>query len=198
MDARQPSRPAAGVCTLPAMLRAATALLVAAALALLVAATASAALPKPRHTKKIDVPKSIAGVELKMKIEDADKEWGRKGDCDLKGFSACTYEARNPRSGSASIEAARRGNVSSIGIFAGRSKNDRWVFQGKLLRIEAKRGIGLGARGGKVPKAYPEAIRTANRTGYIVEGKGRSYMTFQTLDGRHITGITLVDGRHQG
>ena len=180
------------------MPRAATALLVATALALLLAASASAALPKPRHTKKIDVPKSIAGIGLKMKIEDADKEWGRKGDCDLKGFSTCVYDARNPRSGSASVEAARRGNVSSIGIFAGRNKNDRWVFKGKLLRIEAKRGIGLGAPGRKVPKAYPDAIRTANRTGYIVEGKGRSYMTFQTLDGKHITGITLVDGRHQG
>ena len=66
------------------------------------------------------------------------------------------------------------------------------------MRIEAKRNVGLGARGKKVPKAYPDAIRTANRTGYIVEGKGRSYMTFQTLDGEHITGITLVDGRHQG
>jgi hypothetical protein len=180
------------------MPRAFTALLAVSALVLLLAASASAALPKPRHTKKIDVPRSIAGVGLKMKIEDADKEWGRKGDCDLKGFSTCVYEARNPRSGSASIEAARRGNVSSIGIFAGRNKNDRWVFKGKLTRIEAKRGIGLGARARKVPKAYPEAIRTANRTGYIVEGRGRSYMTFQTLDGKHVTGITLVDGRHQG
>ena len=180
------------------MPRAVIAPIVTAALALLLAASASAALPKPRHTKKIDVPESIAGVGLKMKIEDADKEWGRRGDCDLKGFSTCVYEGRNPRSGSASIEAARRGNDSSIGIFAGRNKNDRWVFKGKLMRIEAKRNIGLGARGKKVPKAYPDAIRTANRTGYIVEGKGRSYMTFQTLDGEHITGITLVDGRHQG
>jgi hypothetical protein len=180
------------------MPRAVIAPIVTAALALLLAASASAALPKPRHTKKIDVPESIAGVGLKMKIEDADKEWGRRGDCDLKGFSTRVYEGRNPRSGSASIEAARRGNVSSIGIFAGRNKNDRWVFKGKLMRIEAKRNIGLGARGKKVPKAYPDAIRTANRTGYIVEGKGRSYMTFQTLDGKHITGITLVDGRHQG
>jgi hypothetical protein len=180
------------------MPRAALAPIVTAALALILAASASAALPKPRHTKKIDVPESIAGVGLKMKIGDADKEWGRKGDCDLKGFSTCVYEARNPSSGRASIEAARRSNVSSIGIFAGRDKDDRWVFKGKLLRIQAKRGIGLGAPGRKVPKAYPDAIRTANRTGYIVEGRGRSYMAFQTLDGKHVTGITLVDGRHQG
>jgi hypothetical protein len=85
------------------MPRAALAPIVTAALALLLAASASAALPKPRHTKKIDVPESIAGVGLKMKIGDADKEWGRKGDCDLKGFSTCVYEARNPSSGRASI-----------------------------------------------------------------------------------------------
>ena len=103
------------------MPRAALAPIVTAALALLLAASASAALPKPRHTKKIDVPESIAGVGLKMKIEDADKEWGRKGDCDLsEGFSTCVYEARNPRSGSASIEAARRERVSSFAIVAGR------------------------------------------------------------------------------
>ena len=42
----------------------------------------------------------------------------------------------------------------------------------------------------KLRSTYPKAIRTANKTGYIVEGKGRSYMTFQTFDDKRITGIT--------
>ena len=51
--------------------------------------------------------------------------------------------------------------------------------------------------GGNLCGAYT-CVRTANKTGYIVEGKGRSYMTFQTFDDKRITGITLVDGKHHG
>ena len=169
-----------------------------AALALALAAAAAAGLPKPKDTVRIEVPKSIAGVELKMKLKRANKEWGHRGDCDFRGVQSCTYEGRNPRVGSASIEAARRGNVSSFGIFAGRDGKDEYVFKGRLLRFDTKEGIGLGDKGAKVPRAYPKAIRTANKTGYIVEGKGRSYMTFQTFDDKRITGITLVDGKHHG
>jgi hypothetical protein len=179
------------------MKRAIAVLPAVAAVTLALAPSAVGALPKPKDTR-IVVPKAIAGIELKMKIKKANRDWGRRGDCDFKGFGVCTYEGRGRRSGSASIEAARRGNVSSVEIEAGTDKHDEYVFKGRLRRIETKEGIGLGDRGAKVPKAYPKAIRTANKTGYIVEGKGRSYMTFRTLDGKHITGISLVDGKHQG
>ena len=168
-----------------------------AAVGLMSASTASAGLPKPKDTKRIDVPESIAGVELGMKIKRADRSWGNRGNCDFKGRQDCRYVGRNPRAGSAVIEAAKRGKVSSFGIFAGLD-GDHYTFRGKLLRFHAKRGIGLGDKGAKVRRAFPKAIRTANDTGWIVEGKGRSYMTFQTLGGKRITGITVVDGDEQG
>lgn len=169
------------------------------AVALVLAATASAGLPKPKGDVLIDVPKSIGGVELTMKIKQADRAWGRRGNCDRDGrFKACSYSGRNPEAGSADIEAARRGRVSSFAIAAGRSDNGGYVFDGRLLRFETRDAIGLGDKGAKVRRAYPKAIRTANRTGYIVRGRGRSYMTFQTLDKKHITAITVVDGRNQG
>jgi hypothetical protein len=174
------------------------ALLVAAVAALLCAVTASAGLPKPKDTDAIKVPESIAGVSLKLSIKKANKAWGRRGDCDLRGFQTCTYEGRNPRVGSASIEAAVRGNVSSFGIFAGRAGDGGYFYKGRLLGFETKEGIGLGDKGSKVARAYPQAIKTANRTGYIVEGEGRAYMTFQTLDDKRVTAITVVDGKHQG
>lgn len=197
MDLR---RAPAAICTVAAMNRAViTASLAVAGLALVLAATAAGALPKPKpKDEAIEVPKSIAGVELKTGIERADRTWGRRGECDLRGSQSCAYESRDPRRGSASIEAARRGKVSSIAVYAGKNRRDRYVFEGRLLRFETEEGIGLGDRGKEVGKAYPKAIRTAHQTGYLIEGRGRSYMTFQTLDKKHITGITLVDGRHQG
>jgi hypothetical protein len=175
-----------------------TAALAAALIALALAPAAGAGLPKPKDTKRIDVPESIAGVVLKKKIKQANKAWGRRGDCDFRGFQSCVYEGRNPRAGRALIEAARRGNVSSFGIYAGRDSSDEYVFKGKLLRFETKQGIGLGSKGSRVRKAYPKAIATANGTGYLVAGDKHSYMTFQTLGGKRITAITVVDGKHQG
>jgi hypothetical protein len=166
--------------------------------ALALAPAASAGLPKPRDTARIVVPESIAGVVLKKKIKTANKAWGRRGDCDFKGFQSCVYESGKRRAGRAVVEAARRGRVSSFAIYAGRNGKDGYVFKGKLLRFETKEGIGLGSKGSRVRRAYPKAIKTANKTGYIVEGEGRSYMTFQTLGGNRITAITVVDGEHQG
>ncbi len=180
------------------MKKLATAALAAALAALLLAPAAGAGLPKPKATKRIDVPESVAGVVLKKKIKQANKAWGRRGDCDFRGFQSCVYEGANPRAGKALIEAARQGNVSSFGIYAGRDPDDEYVFKGKLLRFQTKEGIGLGSKGSKVRRAYPKAIKTANGTGYIVAGNGHAYMTFQTLGGKRITAITVVDGKHQG
>jgi hypothetical protein len=177
-----------------------TALVVAAA-ALLLAAAASAALPRPKETNEIDVPRSIGGVEPGMKIKRADREWGRAGDCgrvrERKGIRACVYEGRNERAGSALIESARRREVSSVAIHAALERG-RYVFKGRLTRFETDDGIGLGSRRSEVRKAYPRALRAANKTGFIVEGPGRSYMTFQTFDRKRVTGIALLDGEGQG
>jgi hypothetical protein len=175
--------------------------LIAAAAALLLVATAHAGLPKPKHGDEIDVPRSIAGVELGMRINEADREWGRKGDCrrvpERKRIRTCVYEGRNERAGSAAIEAARRREVSSVAIYAALERGE-YVFKGRLTRFETDDGIGLGSRRSDVRKAYPRALRAANKTGFIVEGPGRSYMTFQTLDRKRVTGITLLDGDSQG
>jgi hypothetical protein len=178
-----------------------TTVLLAAVAALLLAATAYAGLPRPKHTDEIDVPRSIAGVELGMRINKADREWGRTGDCgrapERKGIRSCIYEGRNPRAGSATIESARRRKVSSVAIEAGLHRGE-YVFKGRLLRFETEERIGLGSSRSDVRKAYPRALRAANKTGFIVEGPGRSYMSFQTLDRKRVTGIALVDGRSQG
>jgi len=175
--------------------------LVAALALLLLAASAHAGLPRPKRGHEIDVPRSIAGVELGMSIAGADREWGRTGDCGRapgrRGIRACAYVGRNPRAGSATIEAARRRDVSSVAVEAGLHRG-AYVFKGRLLRFETDEGIGLGSRRADVRRAFPKALRTANRTGFIVEGPGRSYMTFQTLDRKRVTGIALVDGDHQG
>lgn len=180
------------------MKKLATGALAATLAVLALAPAADAGLPKPKDTSKIVVPDSIAGVALKEKIKQSNKAWGRRGDCDFRGFQSCVYEGKNPRAGRATIEAARRGNVSSFGIYAGRDEDDEYVFKGKLLRFQTKEGIGLGSKGSRVRSSYPKAIKTANGTGYIVPTKGKSYMTFQTLGGKRITAITVVDGKHQG
>lgn len=168
------------------------------ALSLLVPAAGLASLPKPKH-RLIEVPSSIGGVELKQRIKRADRAWHRTGDCDFKSrFQSCLYEGKNPRTGRATIDAAVRGKVSGFTIEAGLTGRNHFAFKTRLRRFQTKEGIGLGDRGKKVPKAYPRAIKTAMGTGYIVEGKGKSYMTFQTLDKEHITAITVVDGKHQG
>ena len=180
------------------MKRLSLALLPALALALLLPSTGSASLPRPDKAL-IKVPQSIGGVELKQRLIAADKAWGRTGDCDLSSKAkSCIYESRNERAGVARIDAAARKRVSSFAIEAGRNSRGDYVFKGRLLKFETRQRIGLGDKGKKVKKHYPEAIATANRTGYIIEGEGRSYMTIQTLDGKRITAISVVDGRHQG
>jgi hypothetical protein len=179
-----------------------TAILIATAIAaLLVAAAASAGLPRPKRSNEIDVVRSIGGVELGMRLKRADREWGRTGDCgrirERKGIRACAYESRNPGAGSAAIEAARRSAVSSVGIYAGLD-GKRYTFKGRLRRLRTEDGIRLGSPRADVRKAYPTALRAANKTGFLVEGPGRTYMSFQTLDRKRVTGITLVDGTSQG
>jgi len=173
-------------------------LLAACVALLLLPASGHAALPKPKR-QQILVPASIGGVELKQRIRDADAAWGSSGYCDLSpGLQSCTYESKDPRKGHAEIDAAVQKRVSSFAIVAGRDEEGHFVFEGKLLRFRTPEGIGLGDKGRKIGRAYPDAIKTAGKTGYLIEGKGKSYMTVQTLGGKRITAITVVDGLHQG
>jgi len=165
---------------------------------MLLPASGFAALPKARDSR-IVVPSSIGGVSMEQRLKDADKAWGRTGDCDLSpGLKSCVYESEDPLEGSARIDAAVHKRVSSVEIRAGRDEEGAYVFKGKLRKFRTAEGIGLGDLGRKVPKAYPEAIKTAGKTGYLIEGKAKSYMTLQTLGGKRITAITIVDGFHQG
>jgi hypothetical protein len=179
--------------------RASRCLLIALLAALALPASGLAALPKPKD-RSIVVPSSIGGVEVKQGLKNADRAWGRTGDCDLSGsFKSCRYASDDALKGSASIDAAARGKVTSFVIAAGRDEEGAYVFAGRLLRFRTDAGIGLGDRGAKVAKAYPDAIKAAGKTGYLIPGRGRSYMTVQTLaPGKRITAITVVDGRHQG
>lgn len=182
----------------PVVKRLLLALLPVLAPALLLPSTGLASLPRPDRDV-IKVPESIGGVELKQRLVAADKAWGRTGDCDLSSRpKSCIYESRKEQAGVARIDAAARKRVSSFAIEAGRDDEGAYVFRGRLLRFETRQGIGLGDKGKKIRRHYPEAIPTAHHTGYIIEGKGRSYMTIQTLGGNRITAISVVDGKHQG
>ncbi len=165
---------------------------------LLAPATGLASLPRPDDFL-IEVPAALGGVELKQNIRKADGIWGKAGECAFSnGFKSCVYQGKNAPAGQATIDAAVHGQVSAFAIEAGLNKKGRFVFKGRLLKFETKQGIGLGDNGKRIRKAYPDAIKTASNTGYIIEGKGKSYMTIQTLDGKHITAISVVDGKHQG
>ena len=197
-DGPGPAQPRPALVTVSPVNRPLTVVLAALCTALAAPATALAALPKPRDST-IAVPGSIGGVAVKQGLKDADRAWGRTGACDLSpGFKSCSYESGDPLKGRAWIDAATRKRVSSFAIEAGRDEDGGYVFAGRLLRFETEDGIGLGDKGGRVPKAYPDAIKTAGKTGYLIEGERRSYMTFQTLGGNRITAITVFDGKHQG
>ena len=140
------------------------------------------------------VPKTLGGVGFGMKISKADKAWGGKGDCDSSGGSAnCTYLTKKSEDGNASISGFEKGKVFSAGINAGFNDKGKYVFDGPLMVFQTSEGIGLGDKGSKVKKAYPKAKKFSNQ-GYTVYGKGDSFMTFITGDGKHITGINMANG----
>ncbi len=193
-----PARRTRALYTVPAMKKLPFASLPFLVAVLLTPATGLASLPKP-DSILIEVPISIGGVVLKQTINNADRAWGGTGECGTgTGVRSCVYAGSDQQTGVATVDAAVHKQVSSFAIQAGRSDEGEYVFKGRLLNFETKQGLGLGDKGRKIPKAYPDAIKTANNTGYIIEGRGRSYMTIQTLDGRHITAISVVDGKHQG
>ena len=166
--------------------------------ALLVPASAGAALPKAK-SKRIVVPSSIGGVELRDRITEANRTWGGDGKCDFSlRLKTCVYASADERKGRAEIDAAVQKQVSSFAIEAGRDEEGDYVFEGGLTRFRTSEGIGLGDPGKRIKKAYPEAIKTAGKTGYLIPGPGKSYMTVQTLGGSRITAIAVLDGDHQG
>jgi len=198
MPTRMARSPAA-ISTLPAVhARAIRSVIAVLVVALVGPAGAAAALPKPEDPT-IDVPSSIGGVTVKDRLKDADRAWGRSGKCDdAPGIETCSYASDDPLKGRAAIAAAVHKRVSSVSIKAGQDDEGAYVFTGRLMRFETPEGIGLGDPGKRIRKAYPEAIKTAGGTGFLIPGAGKSYMTVQTFAGKRITGITVVDGKHQG
>ena len=166
-------------------------------LALALPAAASAGpLPDP-ETIQIKVPKSIGGVELGQTLKAADKAWGKTGDCQGdKSFGSCAYGDFSGKKGSASIE-ANDGEVTSFGIFTNFDEHGRPIFKGSLLEFQTKEGIGLGSPASDVKKAYPKAEKLKGQ-GYLVNGKGKSYMVFTVLGGKKVSSIGVADGKHQG
>ncbi len=157
-------------------------------------ATGYAGLPKPKDTL-IKPAKKLGGIKTGMKVKDADKSWGKRGDCNFKGsFQYCNYTSKSSAAGSASIEGGNsHGKVSAVSIFAG-IKNGKYNFKGSLMKFETKQGLGLGDKIGKLKKQYPKAKKFPGGGGYYVPGKGKSRMNFLYADGKHITTISLIDG----
>ncbi|MBK5110206.1 MAG: hypothetical protein JJE10_02430 [Thermoleophilia bacterium] len=165
-----------------------------AAASLALPATSFAGLPQPKNAM-IKVPKKLGGVKTGMKIKDANKAWGKRGDCNFKGsFRQCSYQSKNLEKGSAVIASNKKsGRVSEASIYAG-LKGGNYNFKGPLMRFETKQGLGLGDKGSKIRKLYPKAKSYGNNTGYYVRGKGKTRMTLETADGKRITAIRITDG----
>lgn len=148
--------------------------------------------PKPDNAL-IKVPKKLGGVTLGMKLKDADRRWGKRGDCDLHGpLQACVYAGRRPDVGGAVLEARNsRGKVTNASIFAGVKPSGKFSFKGPLMKFATKEGIGLGSKASKLTKKYKQAQELEGGDGYYVPGRGDSRMTFLLGDGKHITTISL-------
>jgi hypothetical protein len=169
--------------------------LVPAAIACLAApATGLAGLPNAKDPT-IVVPRSIGGVHTGMKIDAADRAWGSNGDCiGNGGASNCTYRKNKaPEKGSGSIYSFEKNEVFGVSIDA-YYKKDHFVFEGPLLDFETPEGIGLGDRARKVKKAYPKAKKIGNGYGYVIDGKGKSSMSFGTGGTKRITSVSLIAG----
>ena len=165
-----------------------------AALCLTLPAIGLAGLPEPENPT-INVPDQIGGVKLGMKLKKADKAWGKTGDCDIDhGVGTCFYmDKKSPEDGTANFSSDEKGKVFSAAISAGMNDKSKYVFGGPLAAFETSEGIGLGDKGSKVKKAYPEAKKVENM-GYVIKGKGKGTFTFATNDGKHITNIYMAAG----
>jgi hypothetical protein len=167
--------------------------LAAAALCLALPAIGLAGLPEPSDTT-IKVPDTIGGVKLGMKLKKADKAWGKTGDCQIDhGAGSCFYKTKSAEDGTADISSDQDGKVFAASISAGLTDKGKWVFGGPTSVFETSEGIGLGDKGSKVKKAYPEAKKISD-AGYVIQGKGKGSFTFATADGKHITSIYMAAG----
>jgi hypothetical protein len=167
--------------------------LVVATLCLALPAIGLAGLPEPSNTT-IKPPATIGGVKLGMKLKKADKAWGKTGDCQIDhGVGSCFYKTKSAEDGTADISSDQKGKVFAASIDAGLTEKGKWVFGGPTSVFETPEGIGLGDKGSKVKKAYPNAKKVADG-GYVIAGKGKGSFTFVTGDGKHITSIYMAAG----
>jgi hypothetical protein len=130
-----------------------TACIVLAIGAVALPAVAAAKLPHPATTRIVP-GKSIAGVKLDMTRSQVFHKWGHTS-CDN---SVCTWEGKGKQGHREhALVSFVHGKAVIISIGAA-SKGDKLKFKrGVLSKWKTRKGIHLGSRKGKVPKAYPKA-----------------------------------------
>ena len=163
---------------------------------LALAAPAGAKLPEPQNGL-IKPVKSLGGVDFGYTLKQADRAWGKTGDCE-EFF--CQYMKGDDFSkGYASISSAddTNGKVVDVSISAATNGKGEPVATGPMAEFETKGGVGLGDKGSKVKKEFKNA-KLIDESVYVIDGKGKSFMSFVLGSNGRISSINLGDGKHQG
>jgi hypothetical protein len=143
------------------------------------APVADAKLP-PKGGKLIVPGRSIGGVKIGMKAEDAVKKWGKGGSCDEVIGVSCRYDG-TAKQGSARFD-LRDGKVSGIVLECGQKASGECVYKGPITKWKTKKKIGIGSSLRRVLKAYPKAtpdgggveLATGKRVTFFSSSGGRT------------------------
>jgi hypothetical protein len=166
------------------------------AMALVLPAIVLGALPNPSDPT-IKPPHEIGGVRLGMSVKDADKAWGKTGDCNFNEdtFQTCSYVSTRTK-GSAMITGSTKAGVEVVSIQAGYDDEGFRSYKGPLLKFKTSGGIGLGDKLSRIPKAYPSAAPIQN--GWAFGGgkfKNGMYFNASDPDDKRISSILLSNGQ---
>jgi hypothetical protein len=147
------------------------------------APAAEAKLP-PKGGKLIVPGRSIGGVKLGMKAEDAAKKWGKGGSCDetTVGAVSCRYDG-SAKQGTMRFEIGRDGKVSAIYMECAHKSDGTAIYKGPITKWHTKKGIRIGSSLRKVQKKYPKsqpdggglALTTRKSTTFFASSGGRTY-----------------------
>ena len=148
-------------------------------------ASAGAALPD-FSSHKIVPGKSIGGVKVGMAGDAAIAKWGGTEMCPAPYTTGdCTFRSDNNR-GYATLS-IRDGKVKIVDISLDTDDQGRPIYKGPLMKLKARKKVGLGSTLRKVLKAYPK-LQGSGSGGQL--GSGAHATTFSTSSGR-IYEITL-------
>jgi hypothetical protein len=146
---------------------------------LVVVPAAEAKLPSP-PTKLIVPGRSIAGVKLGMKAEDAVKKWGKGSECDEVVGVSCHWRG-TMKQGSARFD-VRDGKVYSITITAGQKPvTFDNVYRKPLVKWKTAKKVGLGTSLYTVGKKYKKAKPDG---GGLALSSGKRETLFSSSGGR--------------